>query len=81
MTNRKKNDELSFEAALAELEGIVSKMEQGDLPLEEALQQFERGIQLTKISQAKLQQAQQKVQVLMEQQGQADLVPFDSDQE
>lgn len=81
MTNKAKKDDLSFEAALAELEGIVTDMEQGDLPLEQALQKFERGIQLTHISQQKLQQAQQKVQILMQQQGEASLVPFEPDQD
>ena len=40
----KKTDSLSFDAALGELEQIVDKLEQGDLPLEDALKQFERGI-------------------------------------
>ncbi|GAA0366188.1 exodeoxyribonuclease VII small subunit [Bowmanella denitrificans] len=68
---------MSFEQSLAELESIVKQMEGGDLPLEEALAQFERGIELTRHSQSKLSQAQQKVSILMEKQGQAELVPFD----
>ncbi|WP_343846398.1 exodeoxyribonuclease VII small subunit [Bowmanella denitrificans] len=77
MTSRKKTENLSFEQSLAELESIVKQMEGGDLPLEEALAQFERGIELTRHSQSKLSQAQQKVSILMEKQGQAELVPFD----
>jgi len=67
MTSRKKNDTLSFEQAMQELEGIVANMEQGELPLEDALQQFERGIALARLSQQKLKDAEQKVQILMSQ--------------
>lgn len=74
MTTRKKVESLSFEQSMQELESIVSKMEQGDLPLEDALQSFERGIQLARMSQQKLKDAEQKVQILMEQNGQANLL-------
>lgn len=73
MSNRKKADNMSFEEALQELEQLVQQMEQGELPLEQALQSFERGIQLARRSQTVLQQAEQKVQVLMQQNGQAEL--------
>jgi exodeoxyribonuclease VII small subunit len=53
-----------FEATLAELEELVARMEAGDLPLEEALRNFERGVALTRECQAALQAAQQRVQVL-----------------
>lgn len=80
MSTRKKNETLSFEQSMQELESIVSKMEQGDLPLEDALQNFERGIQLARLSQQKLKDAEQKVQILMEQNGQASLLDFDNQQ-
>jgi exodeoxyribonuclease VII small subunit len=80
MTARKKVETLSFEQSMQELETIVSKMEQGELPLEEALQNFERGIQLARLSQQKLKDAEQKVQILMNQNGQASLLDFDSQQ-
>lgn len=76
MTSRKKNENLSFEEALNELEQIVEQMEQGELPLDKALQQFERGVELTRLSQNRLRQAEQKVQQLLQQQGQSELVPF-----
>ena len=60
----KKTRSIDFEAALAELEGIVERLEHGDLPLEESLRQFERGVELTRTCQAALRQAEQKVQVL-----------------
>ncbi|HEY7754186.1 MAG TPA: exodeoxyribonuclease VII small subunit [Steroidobacteraceae bacterium] len=53
-----------FEAALAELEQIVMRLEQGDLPLEESLRQFERGVALTRSCQKALRQAEQKIRVL-----------------
>lgn len=49
---------------MAELESIVERLEHGDLPLEESLRQFERGVELTRSCQAALKQAEQKVQVL-----------------
>lgn len=68
-----------FEAALAELETLVEKMEQGDLSLDESLRQFERGIKLTRACQQSLRDAEQKVQILLEKNGQETLEPFDSD--
>jgi len=70
-----------FETALAELETLVEKMEQGDLSLEESLQQFERGVQLTRSCQQALKDAEQKVQILLKKDGQDTLEPFDSDAE
>ncbi|NVJ49705.1 MAG: exodeoxyribonuclease VII small subunit [Gammaproteobacteria bacterium] len=60
----KKQTADSFESQLAELEQIVNQMEQGDLPLEEALKQFEQGVKLTTGCQALLDQAKQRIQVL-----------------
>lgn len=61
----KKPENLSFEASLSELELIVTELEQGDVSLDDALTQFERGIKLVRQSQAKLEQAQQKVSILL----------------
>ncbi len=68
--------QLSFETAIAELEQIVAQLESGDLELEQSLKLFERGIELTRVSQTKLQEAEQKVQILMEKNGQLELQPF-----
>ncbi|WP_394128886.1 exodeoxyribonuclease VII small subunit [Shewanella maritima] len=62
----KKPENLSFEQAISELEQIVDQLEQGDVSLDDALKQFERGIKLVRQSQTKLDQAQQKVSILME---------------
>ena len=54
----------SFEAALAELEGIVATMEGGKLPLAESLAAYKRGAVLLEYCQATLRDAQQQVEVL-----------------
>ncbi len=54
----------SLEAALAELEKIVSSMEEGELPLERSLAAYKRGAELLKYCQAALHDAQQQVKVL-----------------
>ena len=71
---KKKN--LTFEDSLAELEQIVSRLEQGDIPLEESLQAFEHGVNLTRTCQKALREAEQKVQILTEQNGHQSLEPF-----
>ncbi len=70
----------SFETALGELEQIVNRLESGDLPLEEALNEFERGIQLARQGQQQLQQAEQRVQILLNSEPEAPLSPFDQDE-
>jgi exodeoxyribonuclease VII small subunit len=54
-----------FEQALAELETLVERLERGDLPLDEALKLFERGVALTRQCQSSLQSAQQRVEILL----------------
>ena len=58
-----------FEQSLTELEALVAKLEQGDVPLEEALKTFERGVALTRQCQSALRTAQQKVEVLLTKNG------------
>ena len=65
-----------FEQALAELEGLVERLERGDLPLDEALQTFERGVELTRHCQSSLKAAQQKVEILLKRSGSAQIEPF-----
>lgn len=69
-----------FERSLAELEAIVDKLEAGDLSLDESLKQFERGVQLTRVCQTALKQAEQKVEILMRKSGTSEFeaAPFDS---
>lgn len=66
-----------FERAMADLEAVVARLEQGDVPLEEAMQAFERGVALTRACQTALSQAEQKVDMLVEgAAGQQQTVPF-----
>jgi exodeoxyribonuclease VII small subunit len=67
MTNAKKS--IDFEEALDQLEELVEDMENGDLTLEESLKAFEQGIKLTRECQSALSQAEQKVQLLIEENG------------
>jgi exodeoxyribonuclease VII small subunit len=59
-----KADSLPFEEALKKLEGIVETMESGDLPLETLLARFEEGTRLAKVCQARLADAELKIQKL-----------------
>lgn len=68
---------MDFETALKELEALVERMESGDLPLDEALKLFERGVELTRTCQGALKQAELKVEQLLEKNGRATLVPLD----
>lgn len=58
-------EEVQFEEALKQLEAIVSRLEIGDLPLEEALSIFEEGVRLTKLCSARLSEAEQRVNILV----------------
>ena len=55
-----------FEAAIAELETIVRKLEEGDLALEASLQLYERGVQLSRFCHAQLEQAERRIEILNE---------------
>ncbi|MCY0967204.1 exodeoxyribonuclease VII small subunit [Parathalassolituus penaei] len=74
------NSAFDFEQAMADLEQLVSRMERGDLTLEESLQTFEQGIRLTNACQQALSSAEQRVQVLIETaQGGSEARPFNAD--
>lgn len=71
-----KKKPLDLEASLTELESIVTQMETGELTLEQSLSAFEQGIKLTRDCQSRLQQAEQHVQMLIEQNGEPTLAEF-----
>ena len=66
--NEKKNDigKLSFEEAIKELTGIVGKIEQGQIPLQNSLKQYERGMTLIKHCRAILQKAEKRIEKISE---------------
>jgi len=68
-----------FEQSLAELQTLVERLENGELSLEDSLTAFEQGIRLSRECQSSLQQAEQKVQILLERDGELAEAPFTTD--
>jgi exodeoxyribonuclease VII small subunit len=60
---------VSFETGLQQLEGIVKEMESGDLPLERALELFEKGMKLSETCRTQLEQAETRVEMLIKRAG------------
>jgi exodeoxyribonuclease VII small subunit len=58
--------ELSFEAILEQLEGVVEALEAGDAPLEEAIKVFERGVGLSRLGARRLDEAERRIELLLE---------------
>jgi len=77
----KKSSTPDFETAMKELEQIVESMENDQLTLDESLQKFERGVELSRICQENLKKAEQKVEQLVKKHGQLIIEPFNGDQE
>jgi exodeoxyribonuclease VII small subunit len=71
---------LDFENAMRELEELVERLEQGELPLEESLAAFERGVMLTRTCQTALKEAEQKVEILLKKAGEPSVEEFDADE-
>lgn len=76
MNETTEHKDIDFEAALKALEGLVEQMERGELTLEQSLQCFEQGVALTRESQQALTAAEQRVEILLEKNAQAEPVPF-----
>ncbi|HSG97917.1 MAG TPA: exodeoxyribonuclease VII small subunit [Woeseiaceae bacterium] len=72
---------INLEKSLAELEKLVDELETGDLPLEQAMKKFEEGIKLTRDCQAALQEAEQKVEILLKSAEGEDLEDFEVDED
>jgi exodeoxyribonuclease VII small subunit len=65
-TGKDRTEATRFEDALAELEGVVRKLEQGELPLEDSLVAFERGMGLVKQLSKRLEEIERRVEVLLQ---------------
>ena len=76
----KKAKAVDFEQSLAELEAVVEKLEHGELPLEDALKQFERGIELARSCQASLKAAEQRVEILLKKTPDAEPEAFEAEE-
>ncbi|HEX3848769.1 MAG TPA: exodeoxyribonuclease VII small subunit [Steroidobacteraceae bacterium] len=72
---------LDFEAAMSDLEALVDRLERGDLPLEQSLAEFERGVKLTRACQSALKEAEQKVEILLKKAGEPAVEPFVPDEQ
>lgn len=69
--------EIKFEEALTKLEKIVSGLENGELPLEEAIAKYEEGMKLSKICSRKLEEAREKIEILVKSdKGKVETLPF-----
>jgi exodeoxyribonuclease VII small subunit len=69
-----------FETAMRDLEELVERLEQGDMPLEESLAAFERGVMLTRACQIALKEAEQKVEILLKKAGEPAVEDFTPDE-
>ncbi|MFD1850583.1 exodeoxyribonuclease VII small subunit [Oceanobacillus bengalensis] len=74
-----KNEEITFEEAMTKLEEIVEKLEEGDVPLEKAINYYQEGMSLSKICSDKLSSVQGKMTQIMNEQG--ELEAFDIQEE
>lgn len=68
--------EISFEEAMNKLEQIVSQLEAGDVPLEQAIELFQTGMQLSQICGGKLTEVERKIEMIIEEEGQSQKRPF-----
>jgi exodeoxyribonuclease VII small subunit len=69
-----------FDAAMRDLEQLVERLERGELPLEESLAAFERGVALTRACQSALKDAEQKVEILLKKAGEPVVEEFTPDE-
>ncbi|OTQ73081.1 MULTISPECIES: exodeoxyribonuclease VII small subunit [unclassified Gilliamella] len=76
---KKQDKEASFEETIKQLEAIVTQLENGDLPLDEALNEFEKGIKLARSGQKQLNEAEQRIQILLTENSDAQLSEFSID--
>lgn len=70
----------NFEASLDELESVVKQLETGELPLEESLKLFEKGMELSAVCKKQLEDAETRVEILLKKGGDVKPVPFDPKQ-
>jgi exodeoxyribonuclease VII small subunit len=68
--------EMPFEEAMKQLEEVVQQLEAGEVPLEKAIALFQEGMELSRICSQKLTDVEQKIEMLLEQEGEQVTVPF-----
>jgi len=67
---------VSFEAGLQQLESIVKEMENGDLPLERAIELFEKGMKLSESCRKQIEAAETRIEILIRRAGEVQPMPF-----
>ncbi|QDP40561.1 exodeoxyribonuclease VII small subunit [Radiobacillus deserti] len=72
-------NELSFEEAMVQLEEIVEKLEEGDVPLEKAIEYYQDGMKLSKLCNEKLTKVEKQMEQIMNEHG--EFVPFTAQEE
>jgi len=73
--------EAGFEDSISRLERIVNELESGDLPLERALELFEKGVRLARRCQEQLAEVEQRVEILLRERGEVKAAPFEMQRE
>ncbi|MBP1999445.1 exodeoxyribonuclease VII small subunit [Paenibacillus shirakamiensis] len=76
-----KQPEINFEEAMNQLEDIVSQLEHGDVPLEKAIDLFQRGMQLSQLCSHKLEQVERKIEMITLEDGEIVKKPFTAPRE
>lgn len=71
--------DLPFESLMSRLEGVVHRLEEGDLPLEEALRVFEEGVALSRLGAHRLDEAERRIEVLLTDGAQVRTAPFEKE--
>jgi exodeoxyribonuclease VII small subunit len=77
--NEKKIEEMTFEEAMVQMEKTVRRLEEGDVPLEEAIGLFQDGMQLSKICHQKLKKVEEKMDQILEEDGQTSVFHIQED--
>ncbi|GAE24607.1 exodeoxyribonuclease VII small subunit [Halalkalibacter wakoensis JCM 9140] len=72
--------ELSFEEAMKELETVVERLEQGDVPLEKAISMFQEGMALSKQCHEKLEKVEKQMDQILHEDGELELLNFQEDE-
>lgn len=72
--------ERSFEEAMSELEQVVEKLEQGDVPLEEAISMFQEGMLLSKLCHEKLEKVEKQMDQILHEDGEVEILTFQEEE-
>jgi exodeoxyribonuclease VII small subunit len=80
MSEKKTKKEVSFEEAMRELEAIVEKLEEGDVPLEEAISHYKEGMKLSKLCHDKLTNVEEEMEKILKENGELESFAIQEDE-